>query len=76
MQTLEIIIEHSADMFSAFAVNAEGIYGGGDSVEEAKGSILEAIQIIKNDFTPENVPSILKGDYEVKFICSQHSSNL
>ena len=75
MKTLKIIIERSDDMFSAYAENAEGIYGGGiygggiygggDTVEEAKQSILDAICIIKAEFTQENIPTILKGDYEI-----------
>ncbi|MCT1525646.1 type II toxin-antitoxin system HicB family antitoxin [Sphingobacterium hotanense] len=65
MRTLKIIIERSDDMFSAYAENAEGIYGGGDTVEEAKKSILDAIDIMTEEFTTENIPSILKGNYKV-----------
>lgn len=65
MRTLKIIIERSDDMFSAYAENAEGIYGGGDTVEEAKKSILDAIDIMTEEFTAENIPSILKGNYKV-----------
>src|SRR5690606_29156873 len=68
MKTLKIIIERSADMFSAYAENVEGIYGGGNTVEEAKQSILDAIQIIKEEFTPENIPDPLKGDYEITYL--------
>lgn len=53
--TLKIIIERSENMFSAYAENAEGIYGGGDSVKEAKQSILDAIAIIVEEFTAENM---------------------
>ncbi|MBD1434961.1 hypothetical protein H8B06_19225 [Sphingobacterium sp. DN00404] len=67
MKTLRIVIERSADMFSTYAENAEGIYGGGDTVEEAKQSILDAIQIIKDEFSPENTPVVLKGDYEIVY---------
>lgn len=28
---------------------------------------LDAIQIIKEEFTPENIPTILKGDYEIVY---------
>lgn len=66
MNTLKIVIERSADMFGAYAENAEGIYGGGDTVEEAKQSVLDAIQLIK-EFTPENIPAILKGEYEIVY---------
>ncbi|MDM1048747.1 MULTISPECIES: type II toxin-antitoxin system HicB family antitoxin [Sphingobacterium] len=65
MRTLKIIIERSDDMFSAYAENAEGIYGGGDTVEEAKKSILDAIDIMTGEFAAENIPSILKGNYKV-----------
>lgn len=67
MKTLKIIIERSSDMFNAYAENTEGIYGGGDTVEEAKQSILNAIQIIKEEFSPKNIPAILKGDYEIVY---------
>lgn len=65
MKTLKIVIERSADMFSAYADNAKGIYGAGDTVEETKQSILEAIEIYKNEFKPENIPAILKDEYEI-----------
>ena len=67
MKTLKIIIERSADMFGAYAENVEGIYGGGDTVADAKQSILDAIEIMKKEFTPENIPTILKGKYEIKY---------
>ncbi len=65
MKTLRIIIERSADMFSAYAENAEGIYAEGDTVGKAKQSILEAINIIKEEFTQDNIPTILKGKYDI-----------
>lgn len=67
MKTLKIVIERSEDMFSAYAENAEGIYGGGDTVEEAKQTILDAIKIITEEFTSENIPSILKGKYHIVY---------
>lgn len=65
MKTLKIVIERSTDMFSAYADNAKGIYGGGDTVEETKQSILDAIEIYKNEFTAENIPAILKGNFKI-----------
>ncbi len=47
MKTVKIIIEKSEDMYSAFAENVEGIYGGGDTVEEAKQNVLNAIRLLK-----------------------------
>ena len=40
MKQLKIIIEKSSNHYSAFAENIEGIYGSGDSVVEAKNSII------------------------------------
>jgi len=67
MKTITIIIERSKDLFSAYAENVEGIYGGGDTVEEAKQSILEAIELTKEYNKAENIPSVLTGEYELVY---------
>lgn len=67
MKILNIIIERSQDLFSAYAENAEGIYGSGETVHDAKLSILDSIEIIKNEFSEENIPEILKDDYEILY---------
>jgi len=67
METVKIIIEKTADMFSAYAENVEGIYAGGDTVHEAKESVLEAIELLKEYNSDENIPEILKGDYEIVY---------
>jgi predicted RNase H-like HicB family nuclease len=65
MKLVKIIIEKTADMYSAFAENVEGVYGGGDTAEEAKKSIVEAIKLLKEGNSEENIPDILKGDYRL-----------
>lgn len=67
MKTVKIIIERSADMYSSYAENVEGVYGGGDTAEEAKQSILDSIRLLKEHNTVDNIPAILKGDYEIKY---------
>jgi predicted RNase H-like HicB family nuclease len=67
MKTVKIIIEKSKDMYSAYADNVEGVYGGGDTVEEAKRSVLDAIRLLKEHNSQSNVPAILKGDYRLVF---------
>ncbi|HEX5151854.1 MAG TPA: hypothetical protein VFW07_10415 [Parafilimonas sp.] len=62
-----IIIERSNDAFSSYAENVSGVYGMGDTVEEAKQSALEGMELLKKYNEPENIPDILKGDYEVVF---------
>ena len=65
MQTLKIIIEKTKNLYSSYAENAEGIYGGGKTVEEAKQSVLDAIRLLKEYNTPENIPAILKSKYQI-----------
>lgn len=67
MKTLKIVIERSKDHYGAYAENAEGVYGAGDTVEEAKQSILDAIAIITEEFSSDNIPNILKGKYEIVY---------
>jgi predicted RNase H-like HicB family nuclease len=48
MKAIKIIIEKTKDMYTAYAENAEGIYGGGDTIEEAKASIDTSIKLYNN----------------------------
>lgn len=67
MEQIRIIIERTDDLYSAFAENVEGIYGGGETVAEAKQSILDAIRLFKQYNTAENIPDILKYEYELVY---------
>lgn len=64
METIKIIIEKSSDSYGAYAVNVNGIYGAGDTVEECKQSILDAIETVKT-FEENEIPNILKGQYQI-----------
>lgn len=65
MKQVKIVIECSKDNYSAYAENVEGVYGGGDTVAEAKQSIIEAIELLKK--YNDDIPSILKGKYQLVF---------
>lgn len=65
MKQIKIVIERSANLFSSYAENVEGIYGGGDTVQEAKQSVLDAISLFKKHNKAENTPEVLKGKYEI-----------
>ena len=54
-------------MYSAYAENTKGIYAGGNTVEEVKQSVLDAIRLLKNYNSGENIPNILKGDYQIVY---------
>jgi predicted RNase H-like HicB family nuclease len=45
MIKLTIVIEKTKDLFSAYAENMEGIYGGGNTIEEAKESINTSLKL-------------------------------
>ena len=45
MKNITIIIERSNDFYWAYADNIEGISAGGETVQEAKDGILEAIAL-------------------------------
>ena len=64
MKTVKVVIEKTKDMYSAYAENVEGVYGGGDTPEEAKHSILTAIELLKNYNDSKNIPALLKGEYQ------------
>ncbi|MFC5284362.1 type II toxin-antitoxin system HicB family antitoxin [Pedobacter alpinus] len=65
MKQVKVIIERSADLYSSFAENLEGIYGGGETVAEAKQSIIDAIALYKE--YNQDIPDLLKGDYELVY---------
>jgi predicted RNase H-like HicB family nuclease len=67
MKQVKVIIEKTKDMYSSYAENVPGIYGGGDTVEEAKKSILDAIRLLKEHNTNKNIPAILKDKYAIVF---------
>ena len=62
---VKIIIEKSVDSFSGYAENVAGIYGQGNTVEEAKKSAIEGLELFKK--YNEKIPVILKSDYEIVF---------
>jgi predicted RNase H-like HicB family nuclease len=55
MKSIKIIIEKTKDMYTAYAENAEGIYGGGNTIDEAKASIQTSIKLYNkyNKLDPE-----------------------
>jgi Helix-turn-helix. len=66
MEKIIINIGASSNHFGAFSENCPGIYGAGDTVQEAKENVLEGLRLlIKHN--QGNLPEILKGEYEIIF---------
>jgi len=66
MKTIKIIIEKTKDNYSAYAQNVEGIYGGGETVSEAKDSILNALKLFKK-YNSKQLPKILQGEFLIRY---------
>ena len=66
-KTIKIIIERSDDSFSAYADNVPGIYGQGDTVEDAKKSALAGLKLLITYNENGNIPTLLKGSYKIVF---------
>lgn len=66
-KTIRIIIERSNDSFTAYAENEVGIYGHGDTVEDAKESALKSIELLRKYNKKSNIPPALLGNYEIVF---------
>ncbi|WP_276484152.1 type II toxin-antitoxin system HicB family antitoxin [Paraflavitalea pollutisoli] len=67
MKVVKINIEKTKDMYSSYADNVPGIYGGGDTVEEAIKSTLDAIRLLKEHNDPKHIPAILEGKYTITY---------
>ena len=64
MKKIKVVIEKTKDFYTAYAENVEGVTGGGETVAEAKKSILESIEILKS---LRNCPKVLKNDYALVY---------
>ena len=55
MKKLTIILEKTKDMYSAYAENMEGIYGGGNTIKKAKESINTSLKLYSkhNNLKPQ-----------------------
>ena len=67
MNTIKIIIEKTSDHYSAYADNCDGIYGAGNTVEEAKENVLEGLRLLVESRPANELPDMLKNEYEIVY---------
>ncbi len=67
MSTITIIIEKSSDFFDAYAENCEGVYGAGNSVEEARKNVLHGLDLLKESRPESEWPDVLKEEYDIEY---------
>ncbi len=68
MKQLTIVIEKTKDIYSAYAENMEGIYGGGNTIEEAKESINTSLKL----YSKHNNLKLLEYEIAYKIITNAH----
>ena len=69
MEKVTVVIERAENNFSAYVQDVDGIIATGESIDEIKSSIINAIEEYKSackDLGLE-VPTELRGDYEIAF---------
>lgn len=68
MNIITIIIERiSYNIWNAYADTVEGVSGIGNTIEKAKDSLLNSIELIKKYNEPEHIPDILKDEYKLAY---------
>ena len=67
MEKIIINIGASSNHFGAFSENCEGIYGSGDTPEEAKQNALDGLRLLVKTRAKDDLPKILRGEYEVEY---------
>jgi len=66
MKILKVVIEKTKDNYSAYAENVDGIFGGGETVVEAKESIIKSIKLYKK-YNKNNLPKIFQSEFKLKY---------
>jgi predicted RNase H-like HicB family nuclease len=67
MEKIIMNVEKTADYYSAYSVNCDGIYAAGESLDAVKRDTEDAISIIKSEYPQEQWPEALRGDYELEY---------
>jgi predicted RNase H-like HicB family nuclease len=70
MEKLIIQIGASSNHFGGFAVNVDGVYGAGNTLEECKANISEGLQklIMHSENNHYNVPKwLVDNEYEIEY---------
>ena len=67
MKKIIIRIGASSDHFGAYSENCPGIYGAGDTPLAAKQNALEGLKLFIESRKKEDLPEILKGEYEIVY---------
>lgn len=62
---LYVNIGTSKDLYGAYSENDEGIFAAGNTIQECKDDVYEAIRLIKEEMPEDQIPEILKGEFTI-----------
>lgn len=68
MKKIKVIIERTKDGgYSAYGEKVDGIWGMGETAQEAKDSALQSLRLFIENNDEKNIPKILTGQYVIIF---------
>jgi len=67
METIIITVGASSDYFGAYSENCTGIYGAGNTADEAKQDALKGLELFVNSREKKDLPAILQGEYTIEY---------
>jgi len=62
-----MVLEASPDIIAAYSEGEEGIYGAGGTIAECKQNVLDGIAFMQEAMSEDQLPDVLKGDYEIAY---------
>jgi len=67
MEKIIITIGASSNHFGAYSENCPGIYGAGNTAEEAKEEAIKGLELLINSREKKDLPAILNGEYSIVY---------
>lgn len=67
MEKLIIQIGASSNFFDGYALNCDGIYGGGENLDSCRSNILEGLRLLKESRPVNDWPELIRGEYEIEY---------
>ena len=67
MKTIFITIGASSNHFGAYSENCPGIYGAGDTAEEAKQNALKGMELFISSRDKNDLPDILQQEFNIVY---------
>jgi len=70
MEKLIVEIGASSNHFGGFAVNVDGVYGAGNTLDECKANILEGLRLLINNREKSQTPVpewLINDEYEIEY---------